>query len=99
MGLKREEVIGNWRKLYSQELNDLYLHKLLFGSLDQGRRNGQSSGTYGGKEKLIQYYGGEDRSKWWDDNIKIYLEERRWGGIVRICLAHDRGKWLALVKQ
>jgi len=25
MGLKREEVIGEWRKLHSQELHDLYL--------------------------------------------------------------------------
>jgi hypothetical protein len=25
MGLKREEVIGDWRKLHSQELHDLYL--------------------------------------------------------------------------
>jgi len=25
MGLKREEVIGDWRKLHNQELHDLYL--------------------------------------------------------------------------
>jgi hypothetical protein len=31
MGPKREEVTGDWRKLHSEELNDLYFSEILFG--------------------------------------------------------------------
>jgi hypothetical protein len=30
-GPKRDEVAGEWRKLHSEELNDLYSSPLLFG--------------------------------------------------------------------
>jgi hypothetical protein len=30
-GPKRDKVTGEWRKLHSEELNDLSLHQLLFG--------------------------------------------------------------------
>jgi hypothetical protein len=33
----------------------------------------------------------------WVDNIKINLEEIRWGGVDWIDLARDRDKWRALV--
>ena len=29
-GPKRDEVIGEWRKLHNKELNDLYPHPILF---------------------------------------------------------------------
>jgi hypothetical protein len=29
-GPKRDEVTGEWRKLHKEELNDLYLHPILF---------------------------------------------------------------------
>ena len=30
-GPKRDEVIGKWRKLHNEELNDLYTPPILFG--------------------------------------------------------------------
>jgi hypothetical protein len=33
----------------------------------------------------------------WEDNIKIYLGERRWGGMDWIDLAQDRDRWRALM--
>jgi len=30
-GSKRDEVTEEWRKLHNKELNDLYLHPILFG--------------------------------------------------------------------
>ena len=30
-GAKRDEVIGEWRKLHNEELYDLYTHQILFG--------------------------------------------------------------------
>ena len=32
-GPKWDEVTGEWRKLYNEELNDLYLRQILFGFL------------------------------------------------------------------
>jgi len=34
----------------------------------------------------------------WEDNIKIDLQEVRWGGTDCITLAQDRDRWRALVK-
>jgi hypothetical protein len=33
----------------------------------------------------------------WEDNIKMDLQEVRWGGMVLIYLAQDTGSWRALV--
>ena len=46
-GLKREEVIGEWRKLHNEELNDLQSSS----STDQIDKNevGASCSTYGGE--------------------------------------------------
>ena len=66
---------------------------------------GRACGTYRGRERCAQSFGGEPRGKEplgrprrrWEDNIKIYLEE-----VGRCCgdwmeLAQDRDRWRALL--
>jgi hypothetical protein len=35
--------------------------------------------------------------RWWEDNVRIDLRERGWGGLDWIHLAQDRDQWRALV--
>ena len=40
-GTKRDEIIGEWRKLHNEELNDLYCSPNIFRVIKSGRMNGQ----------------------------------------------------------
>jgi hypothetical protein len=35
---------------------------------------------------------------WWEDNIKVDLREREWGGMDWIILLRGRDQWTTLVK-
>jgi len=50
---KRDEVTGDWRKLHSEELNDLYFLNKYY-SCDQIKKN-----NMGGKERCMQCFGRE----------------------------------------
>jgi hypothetical protein len=60
-GPKRDEVTGEWRRLYNEELNDLYCTPKY--SRDQIKNNeiGVACSTYmyGGEEGCIQGFSGE----------------------------------------
>jgi hypothetical protein len=48
-GPKRDEVTGQWRKLYNEELNDLYyLTQYCAGGKIETNEMGRACGTYGG---------------------------------------------------
>ena len=51
-GPKRDGVTGEWRKLHNEELNDLHSSPNIV-------RMGGSCGTYGGRERCAQGFGGE----------------------------------------
>jgi hypothetical protein len=55
-GPKRDEVTGVWRKLYNEELNDLYCSPNIVRVIKSRRmrRSGQ-----GGEERRIKGFGGE----------------------------------------
>jgi hypothetical protein len=57
---KRDEVGGEWRKLHSVELNDLYCSSNTFSG-DEIYKNGVGGAcsTYGREERCIQGFGGE----------------------------------------
>ena len=105
-GPRRHEETGEWRKLYNEELNDLYCsHNIVWviksrrmGWAGHVARTGERRGTYRvlvgkpeGKKPL-----GRPRRRW-EDNIKMHLQEVGCGGMDWIELVQDRDRWRALV--
>ena len=54
-GPNRDGVTGEWRKLHNEELNDLYCA----GDKIEKNEMGGACGTYGGRERCTQGFGGE----------------------------------------
>jgi len=103
---RRDEVIGEWRKLHNEKLNDLYSLHNTVRVIKSGRmrwagyiaRTGERGGIYKvlmgkpeGKKPL-----GRPRSRW-EDNIKMNLQEVGSEGMDWIKLAQDRDRWRPLV--
>jgi hypothetical protein len=99
--------MGDWRKLHTEELYNLYSSPNVIRMIKSRRmrwagqvtRMGEKRNTYRilvgkseGKRPL-----GRPRSKW-VDNIKIDLREIVWDSMDWIELAQDRDQWWALVK-
>jgi len=61
-GPKREEVTGEWRKLPTEELNDLYSSPCLGDQMEKNEMGGTGS-VHGGKERPVQGFHGETRGK------------------------------------
>ena len=105
-GPKREEVIGEWRKLYNEELNDLYCSPNIFrmiklrrmrlvGDVEHmGERRGVHSVLVGKPERKRPL--GRPRRRW-VYNIKMDLQEVGCGVMDWIELAQDKDRLLALV--
>ena len=103
---KRDEVTGEWRKLRNEELNDSYSSPNIFPVINSRRmrwaghvaRMGKRRGLY----RVLVGKPGRKRqlgrpSCRWEDNIKMYLQEVRCGGMGWIKLTEDRDRWRALV--
>ena len=77
-GSKSDEVTGEWRKLHSEELNDLYCCS---GDKIEKNEMGRACSTYWGEHRCIQGFGGKPEGKRplgrprrrWEDNIKMDL--------------------------
>jgi hypothetical protein len=106
LGPKRDEVTGEWRKLYNKELNDLYSLPKIVRVVKSRRmrwvghvaRMGEERGVHRvlvgkpeGKRPL-----GRPRRRW-EDNIKMDLHEVGWESWDWLELAQDRDGWRALV--
>jgi hypothetical protein len=105
-GPKRDEVTGEWRKLHSGELHNLYSSLDIIRQIKSRRmrwaghvaRMGEGRNLYGvlvgktdGKRSL------ERPRRRWEDGIRMDLREIGWGDVEWIHLAQDRDRWRAVV--
>ena len=102
-GPKRDGVTGDWRKLHNEELNDLYCSPSILRVI-KSKKNvmGGACGTYGGRQRCAQGFGGETWGRprrRWEENIKMDLEEVGRGCGDWMELAQDRDRWRALVSM
>jgi hypothetical protein len=103
---KRDEVTGEWRKLHSKELRDLYSLPSIIRIIKSRRirwvghvaRMGERRNAYRllvgkpeGKRPL-----GRPRRRW-VGNLRMDLVELGWGDVDWIGLAQYRNRWRALV--
>jgi hypothetical protein len=58
-GPKRYEVIGEWRKLHNEQLNDLCSSTNIMGDQSEKNEMGGACSTYGGDKRRIQGSGVE----------------------------------------
>jgi hypothetical protein len=58
-GPKRDKVIGEWRNLHNEELDDLYSLPNIVGGKIEKDGMGRACGAYGGGERSAQGVGGE----------------------------------------
>jgi hypothetical protein len=99
-------VTGEWRKLHNEEFNDLYWSPNIIRVITSRRmrwaehvaRMGERRGVYrvlGGKPKGRRPLGRTRRR--WEDNIKVGLQEVKWGGLYWVTLVQDRDRWWLFV--
>jgi len=106
-GPMRDEITGEWRKLHTEEPNDLYSSRNIFRFIKSRRmrwaghvpRMGESRGVYRVLMRKPEGKGplGRHRQRW-EDNIKMDLQEVGWGGMDWIDMAQGKDRWWALVK-
>jgi hypothetical protein len=100
-GPKRDEVKGEWRKMYNEELHILYSSPNIIrqiksrimrweGHVARMREERNVYRVLMGKPK------GRPRGRW-EDGIRVHLREIDWGSVDWIQLAQDRNRWRALV--
>jgi len=105
-GPKRNEVTGEWRKLYNEELNNLYFSPNIVRVIKSRRmrwaghvaRMGEGRGVYRvlvGKPEGRRTLGRPRRR--WEDNIRMDLREVGCGCVDWMELAQDSDRWRALV--
>jgi hypothetical protein len=107
-GPKREEISGEWRKLYNEELHDLYALSSIIRIIKFRRmRWAGHLARIGAKRNAYRLLVGKPEGKRplgrprrrWVDNIRRDLREVEWGDVDWIGLAQDRNRWRALVNS
>ena len=103
LGPKRDKVIGEWRKLHNEELNDLYCSPNLVRIIKI--EIGGACSMYGERRGVYRVLVGEPEGKRplrkprrrWEDNIKMDLQEVGCEGMNCSYLAQDRDRWRTTV--
>ena len=105
-GLRRDEVMGEWRRLHNEELNELYSSPNIVRVIKSRRmrwaghvaRMVEERGVYRvlvGKPEGRRPLGRPRRR--WADNIRMDLQEVGCGYVDWIGLVQDRDRWRTLV--
>jgi len=105
-GLRRDEVMGEWRRLHNEELSDLYSSPNIMRVIKSRRMRwaghvacmGEERGVYRvlvGKQEGKRPLGTPRRR--WVDNIRTDLQEVGCGYMDWIGRAQDRDRWRTLV--
>ena len=105
-GPKRDEVTGEGRKLYNEELNDLYCSPNIVRVINSRRMRRAGHVASMGERKVVYriFVGKTERKRplgcrrhRWEDNIKMYLREVGGSCGDWMELAQDRDRWRAHV--
>jgi hypothetical protein len=106
LGPKRDEVTGEWIKLYKEELNDLYSLSNIVRVVKSRRMRWSGHVARMREDRIVQrelvgkHEGkrplGRPRCRW-EDSIKMDLQEVGGGRGDWMELAQDWGRWRALV--
>jgi hypothetical protein len=100
-GPKRDEVTGEWRKLHSGELHNLYSSPDIIRQFKSRRVRwaGHVARMAEGRNVhrvLVGKPEGRPRRRW-EDGVKMDLGEIVSGGVEWVHLAQDRDRWRAVV--
>jgi hypothetical protein len=107
-GLKRDEVMGDWRKLHTEELQNLYSLPNIIRMIKSRRMKWAGHvAQMGEKRRAYRILVGKPEGKrplgWpkcrWVDNIKMNRSEMGLGCMDYIDLAWGMDQWRALVTQ
>jgi hypothetical protein len=107
-GPKRDDVMGEWRKLHNEELHDLYSSSSIIRIIKSRRmRRAGHVARMGEKRNAYRLFVGKpegkrplERPRWrWVDNIRMDIGEVGWGDVDWIGLAKGRNRWRAVVNS
>jgi len=105
-GPRRDEVMGKWRRLHNEELNDLYSSPNNVRVIESRRTIWAGHAACIGEERGVYrvLVGKPDRKsllgrprRRWVDNIRMDLQDVGCGYMDCIGLAQDRDSWRTLV--
>jgi hypothetical protein len=103
---KRDDVTGEWRELYNEELNDPYSSLNNVRVIKSRRMRWAGHEVRVGKERdVYRVLVGKPEGKKplrrprrrWENNVKMDFQEAECGVMDWIELVRDRGRWRALV--
>jgi hypothetical protein len=103
---KRDEVTGEWSKLYNEELYNLYSSPDIIRQIKSRQMRWAGHAERVGEEtKLCKVLVGKPEGKRplgrprrrWEDGIRMDLREIGWGSVDWIRLVQDRDTWRAVV--
>jgi hypothetical protein len=103
---KRDEVMGEWRKLHNRELHILYLSQNIIRQIKSRRMRWSGRVAHMGEgSKVYRVLVGKPEGKRplerlrrrWEDGIKMDLRQIGWEGVEWNRLAQDRDRWWAVV--
>jgi len=101
-GPKREEVMGEWRRLHNEELRNVYGSLTIIRVIKSRRiRWAEHVACMGAVRNVYEILVGKPEGRRplvrprrrWEDNIRMDVREIGWGGVDWMRLVQDRDQW------